>query len=64
MQCNLPLMFKLVSKLRTPTCKWQGRGGNTTLTKQNKVVVREGQQLERNNKNNMIKTTNVRLTRT
>ncbi len=39
-------MFKLVSKLRTPTYKWQGQGGSTTLTKQNRVAMaaREEQQ--------------------
>jgi hypothetical protein len=43
-------MFELVSKHRRYT--WQGQGGSTILTKQNKVVTREEQhrQHEKNNR--------------
>jgi len=32
MQCNLLLVLELMSKFWASTCKWQGQGGNTTLT--------------------------------
>jgi hypothetical protein len=41
MLCNLLLVFELVLKLQAPSYKWQGHGGNTTLTKQNRTTTRE-----------------------
>jgi hypothetical protein len=36
MQWNLPLLFKLVLKLKAPTCTWQGQGKyRINQTKQN-----------------------------
>jgi hypothetical protein len=43
---------------------WQGQGGNTTPTKQNKIVALEEQQCKRNNNDIMRRTTNVKLVST